>query len=113
MLEDAKELVHFRELHFLPRVIFSVGAVLLIGAFFVKEPLLGVFGIGVIFAGSTLNLLINSILAFQESVRKKSRSIPWMLVSPGLIAFVIAYACLYASISYFRQTAAFHVFLSG
>jgi hypothetical protein len=111
MLEDAKELVHFRELHFLPRVIFSIGAILLIGAFFVREAFLGVFGIGVVFAASTLNLLINVILGVQGSIKKKALQIPWMLISQGLLAFVLASVCLYASIYYFRHGVLAPVFL--
>lgn len=63
-LKDAAELVHFKELHFLPRVIFSIGAVCFIGSFFLKMFILGFIGVAVIFVGCTLNFLINTLAEF-------------------------------------------------
>jgi hypothetical protein len=54
--------VHFRELHLLPRVIFSVGAALFIGSFFVKSLILGLCGIALIFAGTLYNLIVDTAL---------------------------------------------------
>ena len=58
-INDFVSMFHFKELHFLPRVIFVLGAVFLIGSFFVKTFVLGLFGVGVIFFASALNFLLN------------------------------------------------------
>jgi hypothetical protein len=93
-LQEAATLVHFRELHFLPRVIFSIGAILFIGSFFVKEELLGLFGIGVIFFASTLNLFVNICLRIDVSITRKAFSIPWALLFQGILSGVLCWYCL-------------------
>ena len=70
-LKDAAQIVHFRELHFLPRVIFSIGAICFIGAFFLKLFILGLFGVGIIFIGSTLNLGIGVWMSADISLKRK------------------------------------------
>src|SRR6266849_1714132 len=98
--KDAVALVHFRELHFLPRVIFSLGAIFLIGSFFVKSFILGLFGVGVIFAGSALNLFLTAILVYKGASSRWS--VPWMLLFQFLIAFVLAFGILQVSYHFYR-----------
>jgi hypothetical protein len=62
-LADFSPLTFFKELHLLPRVIFSLGAGLLIAAFFVsiQNLVLALFGGGLVFFGVALNLLMDSV----------------------------------------------------
>ena len=61
-LSDVVEIVHFRELHLLPRTIFSIGVVLFIGSFFLKSLLMGAAGISVIFFAILYNLIVDTAL---------------------------------------------------
>ena len=100
-IKDAGQIVHFRELHFLPRVIFSIGGVLFVGSFFVKEELLGALGIGVIFFACVLNLFINIGLQVYVSVSQKTFSIPWALLFQAVLATVLCWYCLSGTYRYF------------
>lgn len=93
-LKDAASLVHFRELHFLPRVIFAPGGIFLIGSFFVRNFILGLFGVGVILAACTLNLFLNVIRAYDLATPFK---IPWALLFQFVIALALAYEILNVS----------------
>jgi hypothetical protein len=102
-LEDIATLVHFRELHFLPRVIFSVGGILLIGSFFVKLFLLGFLGVGLIFAGSALNLVINTLQTFSRHFKDKTVGVPWALLWQAVLALVLTAATLYLLYHFYRH----------
>ena len=82
-LKDAPSLVHFRELHFLPRVIFTLGGIFLVGSFFVKSFILGLFGVGVTLAACALNLFLNSLRAYDIAAPLE---IPWVLLFQLVIA---------------------------
>jgi hypothetical protein len=101
-LEDIAKLVHFRELNFLPRVIFSIGGILLIGSFFVKLFLLGFFGVGLIFAGSALNLVIETFLGFGAYFRNKA-GIPWALLWQAILALVLTFTTLCLLYYFYRH----------
>ncbi len=103
-LKDAKYLVHFRELHFLPRVIFAIGGVSFVGAFFVKQPLIGALGIVVIFAACTLNLVINTSLAWQAS-----KQTPWALLLQALLSLAIFVLLLCLTYHYRDQLLTHHI----
>jgi hypothetical protein len=93
-VKDVAALVHFRELHFLPRVIFFVGTACFIGSFFVKAPILGLLGVGVMLSASALNLAINSLLGIYVSVRERKFDIPWMLLAQTALAVALSIALL-------------------
>lgn len=92
--KDAASLVHFRELHFLPRVIFFIGAVFLIGAFFVKTPILGFLGVGVMLAATALNLVINALSFSEVSLRNRTFSIHWTFVLQAVLALALTVVTL-------------------
>jgi hypothetical protein len=100
--EDIAGIVHFRELHFLPRVIFSIGGILLIGSLFVKLFLLGFLGVGLILAGSALNLVINTFLGFSAYLQNKA-GIPWALLWQALLALVLTVATLCLVYYFYRH----------
>jgi hypothetical protein len=103
-LEDIVTLVHFRELHFLPRVIFSVGGILLIGSFFVKLFLLCFLGVGLIFAGSALNLVINTLQTFDRHFSDKTVvGVPWALLWQAVLALVLTFATLCLVYYFYRH----------
>ena len=100
-LKDATALVHFRELHFFPRVIFSLGLVFLIGSFFVKSFLLGFFGVSVILCSATLNLFINS--TWMEPNEPYKRHINWTVFSQFLLALGVTIGVIYLNYYYYRH----------
>jgi hypothetical protein len=66
----------------------------------VKSFILGLFAVGVIFAGSALNLLVNAILAYNGASSRWS--IPWMLLFQFFIALALAYVTLQISYHYYH-----------
>jgi len=109
---DFKPAENFRELHLLPRVIFTIGSALIIGSFFVKSVFLGLCGIDAIFIATLYNLIVDSFLSWQAH-----RKLNYMLLSHCVIAaaFFIATFC-FAYHVYFHggipgctQPATFHV----
>ena len=94
--------MHFRELHFLPRVIFSVGAVFLIGAFFVRLFILGLFGVAVIFVGCTLNLGITWWQNLDISFERGTFRIAGMLLWQALLSLAIAICLLSLTYHFYR-----------
>jgi len=87
---DFVQPVHFRELHYLPRVIFSIGAVLLVGSFFVKNIMVGSTGVAVIFSASFYNLTVDTILEWS-----KQRKPNWIMLIHCVIALVLALGTIY------------------
>lgn len=101
-LDDVAALVHFRELNFLPRVIFSIGVVLFIGSFFTKLFLLGVLGVGLIFGGSALNLAMTAMLSVCPHWDQKDKT-PWALILQALLAVVLSIATLWLFFHSYRH----------
>jgi hypothetical protein len=93
-VKDVAALVHFRELHFLPRVIFFIGTACFIGSFFVKVIVLGLLGVTVMLSASALNLAINSMLGIYVSVRERKFDIPWMLLVQTALAVALSIVLL-------------------
>jgi hypothetical protein len=100
--DEIASYIHFRELHFLPRVIFSIGAVFLIGAFFVKLFILGFLGVVVILAGSALNLVTNTLLGIGRYRRDKTVGFPWTLFWQAILALVLAGTTLCLLFHFYR-----------
>jgi hypothetical protein len=90
-IRDVAELVHFRELHLLPRTIFSIGVVCFLGAFFLKSFLLGFFGVGVIFIGLTLNFAINFLMQTDISISAKIFKVAWVMLFQLMLSALISY----------------------
>jgi hypothetical protein len=101
--QDAATLVHFRELHLLPRVIFSIGAICFVGSLFVKVFILGLFGVGVIFVGCTLNFAIGVLMSIDVSLKNKSFSFAWMLFGQFILSSAITYGLLVLAYYYYRH----------
>jgi hypothetical protein len=103
-LKDAASLFHFRELHLLERVIFFVGSVLLIGSFFVKTFIVGFAGVGMIFAATTLNLVVDMTLRFGFYFKKKpGHGIPWALLWQALVAIALTATTLLLAFYFYRH----------
>jgi hypothetical protein len=101
-LQDAAQILDFRELHFLPRVIFSIGTICFVSAFFLKLFILGLFGVGIIFIGSTLNLGIGVVMSRDISLKRKTFVVHWMLLCQFVLPFAITYALLVLAYHYYR-----------
>lgn len=99
--KDAAQLVHFRELHFLPRVIFSIGTICFIASFFLKLFILGFFGVGIIFVGATFNLFINILMSIDWSPDKK-QIISWMLLWQFVLSLGMTCVLLALAYHYYR-----------
>jgi len=91
MLKDAAELVHFRELHLLPRSIFAIGAVCFVGSFFLKNFLIGFLGVGILFVALTLNFAIGVCLGTDISFTRKSFDVAWGLLLQFLFCAAVTY----------------------
>jgi hypothetical protein len=102
-LKDVAELVHFRELHLLPRTIFSIGAVCFIGAFFIKVFLVGFLGVGLIFVALTLNFAISVLLQTDVYLAKKTFTIPWTPLLQFVLCSVVTYELLVLVYYFYRH----------
>jgi hypothetical protein len=103
VLKDAAELVHFRELHLLPRTIFSIGAICFVGSFFLKIFILGFTGIGIIFAALTLNFAIGVLKGTDISITRKTFSVAWMMLAQFVLCYAIAYKLLFLAYYFYRN----------
>lgn len=102
-LKDVAELIHFRELHLLPRTIFSIGAICFVGAFFIKVFLVGFLGVGLIFVALTLNFAIGVLLRTDIYLAKKTFAIPWMMLGQFILCSVITYKLLVLVYYFYRH----------
>src|SRR5450432_3442612 len=101
-LKDLVAAVHFRELHLLPRVVFFIGTVFLIGSFFVKVYLFGFAGVGVMLAATTLNLAIDMLLCLALYF-KNEHVFPWALLLQSILALALSVATLILTFYFYRH----------
>jgi|SRR5215472_7788512 len=92
-LSDLSPLTYFKELQFLPRVIFTIGGFLFIGGLTIGDVALIFFGIGIIFCAVFLNFVFE-MRSFHPHP-PYNWYIKWGSVLQGLLAAVIAAGCLY------------------
>ena len=102
-LKDAAELVHFRELHLFPRTIFSIGAVCFLGAFFVKQFLVGFLGVGLIFLALSLNFAIATVMGFDIFIARKVFHIPYLALCQFVLCSWITYELLSLVYYFYRH----------
>ncbi|MGB2639843.1 MAG: hypothetical protein WA857_06650 [Candidatus Acidiferrum sp.] len=102
-LKDVAELIHFRELHLLPRTVFSIGAVCFIGSFFIRAFLVGFLGVGLIFVALTLNFAIQVLLQTDIYLAKKTFAIPWMMLAQFILCSAITYKLLVLIFYFYRH----------
>ena len=102
-LEDAAKLIHFRELHLLPRTIFAIGAICFVGAFFVKVLVLGFLGVGVIFVALTLNFLIEVALKFDIFIATKVFHTPYVTILQFIFCAGVTYEIISMVYYFYRH----------
>jgi hypothetical protein len=92
-------LAHFKELHFLPRVIFTLGGVLFVASAFARDLPLILLSSGIVLAAAGANFVLNLTYpdAFGEGYH-----ISWLSFWQGLIAVSISAFCLYLSVYIYR-----------
>jgi hypothetical protein len=100
---DFTPLAFFKELHLLPRVIFTLGTGLLIAAFLVHSPALalGLLGVGLIFLGVAYNYLLNSF--GMDPAPPYQTVISWMMLTQCLLSSIAAAAMLYLAFYTYRH----------
>jgi hypothetical protein len=101
-LADFSPLSFFKELHLLPRVIFTLGGGLLVAGFFVHPQglVLALFGGGLVFLGVGLNLLMDSF--WNETSPPYRLHISGHVMVQSVISFGIAIVVLYFAIHLYR-----------
>ncbi|MGH9712193.1 MAG: hypothetical protein ACRD5M_02720 [Candidatus Acidiferrales bacterium] len=102
-LKDAAELIHFRELHLLPRTIFAIGAICFLGAFFLKQFLIGFLGVGIIFIALTLNFVIGVVRGTDISITRKTFQLAWMQFFQLLLCAAVTYKLLVLIYYFYRH----------
>jgi hypothetical protein len=100
---DAKD---FRELHLLPRVIFSLGGIAFVGAFYVHSTWIGLIGLATVLIGVGLNLTVDVVISCAPRLwwwgsHKQSRVTRLPFSSSGILFFTIR--CLHALVLTFPQ----------
>jgi hypothetical protein len=94
-------LAYFRELHLLPRVIFTVGGVLFLSAVVARELALVLCSLGFVFAAVGFNFVLNLTWVDQNPPYKSHVS--WESFFEALIALSIAAACFYVAAYRYRH----------
>jgi hypothetical protein len=54
---------NFKELHLLPRVLFTIGGIAFVGAFYAHSLSIGLIGLATLLFGVGLNLIIDAVMA--------------------------------------------------
>jgi NADH:ubiquinone oxidoreductase subunit K len=94
-------LSYFRELHLLPRVIFTVGGALFLTALVARELVLILLSLGIIFAAVALNFILK--LTWCETRPPYTRHVSWESFFQALIALAISAACIYVAAYRYRH----------
>jgi hypothetical protein len=86
--------IHVGELHLLQRVLFFIGMVSLVGAFFVKSIPIGLAGSGMMFGAVALNQMVDLVLGLRPGGTWKGSLVllSQLLIAAALCALALALA---------------------
>lgn len=99
-LSDLSPLNYFKELHLLPRVVFTIGGAFFFGGLFVKDWRILLLGVGLVFASVGYNFLTG--LLWYESGPPYNAHISWSNLFQGLLALALGSFVLYVVVYNYR-----------
>jgi hypothetical protein len=98
--DDLSPLSHFKELHLVPRLIFTIGAALFFGGLFRRDWGVSVLGISLAFFSLAYNFAANSM--WREGAPPYRLRIWWWNVFQGLIVLAMGVFAFYIVAYHFR-----------
>ena len=101
-LSDLSPLSYFKELHLLPRVVFTIGGVLFFTGLF-RDWKISVAGAGLLFVAVGYNFLTN--LMWHDPSPPYPAHISWPNLFQGLVSMSIGLLLLYVSVYTYRHAA--------
>jgi hypothetical protein len=101
-MPDFSPLGYFKELHLLPRVMFTLGGGLAIASFFVRSQnlVMGLMGVALVFLAVGLNLLMDS--AWRESDPPYPLRFSGHVIVQSLVALAVFVLTFYLAIHLYR-----------
>jgi hypothetical protein len=100
-LSDLSPLNYFKELHLLPRVVFTIGGSLFFGGLFIKDWRVLLLGTGLVFVAVGYNFFAN--LIWSESSPPYTAHISWPNLFQGLLSSGVGSLALYVVAFYYRH----------
>lgn len=100
-LSDLSPLSYFKELHLLPRVIFTIGGAFFFGGLVIKDWRVLLLGAGLVFVSVGYNFF--SGLFWHEPGPPYTPHISWPNLFQGLLAFALGAAALYVVVYNYRH----------
>jgi hypothetical protein len=100
-LSDLSPLTYFKELHLLPRVIFTIGGAFFFGGLFSKDWRVLLFGAGLVFVSLGYNFFAD--LIWNEANPPHTTRISWSNLFQGLLALTIGASILYVVVYNYRH----------
>lgn len=100
-ISDFSPLSYFKELHLLPRVVFTIGGSLFFGGLFTKDWTVLLSGAGLVFVSVGYNFFAN--LLWSEPSPPYEGHISWSNLFQGLLSFALGVLMLYVVIFHYRH----------
>jgi hypothetical protein len=100
-LTDLSPLTYFKELHLLPRVIFTVGGALFFGGLFIKDWWMGLLGTGLVFVSVGYNFFTH--LLWDDPNPPYKTHMSWSNLFEGLLSFAVSGFLLYVVVYHYRH----------
>ena len=99
-LSDLSPLTYFKELHLLPRVIFTIGGALFFSGLFIKDWKVLLVGMGIVFIAVGYNFLAN--LLWHDPHPPYTAHLSWSNLFQAFFALAVAACVLYVAVYDYR-----------
>lgn len=100
-LSDLSPLSYFKELHLLPRVIFTIGGAFFFGGLFIRDWRVLLFGAGLVFVALGYNFFAD--LLWREANPPYRIRLSWSNLFQGIISLALAAFVLYIVVFHYRH----------
>jgi hypothetical protein len=100
-LSDLSPLSYFKELHLLPRVIFTIGGAFFFGGLVIRDWRVLLLGAGIVFVSVGYNFFTG--LLWHEPHPPYTGHISWSNLLQGLIAFALGAFAIYVVVYNYRH----------
>src|ERR1700678_239907 len=100
-LSDLSPLSYFKELHLLPRVVFTIGGAFFFGGLVIRDWRVLLLGVGFVFLSVSYNFFCG--LLWHEPGPPYTNHISWPNLFQGLLAFALGVIALYIVVYHYRH----------
>jgi hypothetical protein len=100
-LSDLSPLSYFKELHLLPRVVFTIGGALFFGGLVIKDWRVLLFGAGLVFVSVGYNFFTG--LVWHDPNPPYKAHISWSNLFQGSLSFLLGIFVLFVVVYHYRH----------